>query len=118
MGEWKCGCLRFQERTVAEVHDRRSRILYQLALSELVGPNATPLHFGWWLRFFAFHLLWAAATRNANVPAVWVVVTLLSLITFHLSRGSDLGGHALPRITTHHSLLAPRLPGLRDFQFL
>src|SRR6266446_5116374 len=65
--EWKCGCLRFQERTVAEVHDRRSRILYHLALSELVGPNATPLHFGWWLPFFAFHLLSAAATGVASI---------------------------------------------------
>jgi hypothetical protein len=64
--------------------------------------------------FFYVSPVVGCCNAQCDVPAVWVVVTLLSLITFHLSQGSDLGGMKL----FHQSLLTTRLPGLRDFYFL
>ena len=118
--EWKWRSAGVQAKALAELHHRRSRVLYHLALSELVGPDATPLPpssraverewpserttadrpVGWSLPFFTFHLLSAAATRNATSPPYgwWSPSFHLSPFTFH--RVPTWVVNALPPITT------------------
>ena len=116
--------------TVAEVHDRGSRILYHLPLPELVGSNATPLHFRWWLPFFTFHLLSAAATLDAtsrrmgggHPPFTYhlsLITYHLSLITYHLSPFTvptwvSTFFHQ-PPIPNHFSPLAYRVAEISSF---